>query len=179
MPSNKLRVYVALYHRDSRAPPDSYHWALLVSPKSDDSLSTTMQYHVKNTVQPGIQGQPWVFEASMLSDSSTRFRLLVRILVGKIKKPESLASSLRSVPIVQNDPGWTCISWVRDALSRLDTDGILTSGKIAAWDEVERQCRHYVAEKHAQGRWKASGAGAQIAGSIPTWDMLQGHELIS
>ncbi|PGH15004.1 hypothetical protein AJ79_02684 [Helicocarpus griseus UAMH5409] len=84
-----------------------------------------MQYHVKNTVQPGVEGQPWIFEEWKLSESSTRFRLLVRVLVAKIADPAKLPSSLRSVPLVQNRPDWTCRVWVREALSQLDMDGVL------------------------------------------------------
>ncbi|KKZ68250.1 hypothetical protein EMCG_06073 [[Emmonsia] crescens] len=49
-----------------------------------------MQYHVKITIQPGFDGQPWMFEESRLDESSTRFRLLVRVLIAKIADPVKL-----------------------------------------------------------------------------------------
>jgi hypothetical protein len=66
-------VYVALYFRNSKVAPDSYHWAILVESKPPSLLGGTpaiVQYHVKNTIQPGVSGQPWVLEQSALEDSS-------------------------------------------------------------------------------------------------------------
>ncbi|QSS57737.1 no significant blast hit, weak hit to transposase [Histoplasma capsulatum var. duboisii H88] len=46
---------------------------------------------VKNTIQPGV------FEESKLEESSTRFRLLARVLISEIADSEQVLSSVRSV----------------------------------------------------------------------------------
>ncbi|KAK2761648.1 hypothetical protein FQN54_001476 [Arachnomyces sp. PD_36] len=179
MHPRKGNVYVALYYRNSRAPPDSYHWAILVESKSSLSGSSEiLQYHIKNTIQPGISGQPWVFEESKLQDSNTRFRLLTRVLVGRVKKLGDASACLRSVPLIQGDPGWTCRVWVRDALAKLDADTIFDpERRINDWDAIEKECRRYVAEKKAAGRWEMSKPGvASNLNDTPTYDMLQGRE---
>ncbi|PGH34185.1 hypothetical protein GX50_02959 [[Emmonsia] crescens] len=179
MPSNKLRLYVALYLRSGRAPPDSYHWALLVGPKKEDSPLDAMQYHVKNTIQPGVDGQPWMFEESRLDESSTRFRLLVRVLIAKIADPVKLPSSLRNVALIQNTPDWTCRVWVMEALSQLELDGVLSPGRqISGWSEIEKECRWYVDKKKAENRWEVSKLrdadhGDPQSIKIPTWDLLR------
>lgn len=172
-------VYVALYFRNSQVPPDSYHWAILVEFKS--SLSKTseiQQYHVKNTVQPGVSGRPWVFEESKLKDSSTRFRLLTRVLVGRVKNLGKASACIRNVPLVQGDLNWTCRVWVKEALAKLDADAIFEpQRRIRDWDAIETECRRYVAEKKAAGWWSTSNPGvASNLNDIPTYDMLQGRE---
>lgn len=182
MHPRKGLVYVALYFRNSQAPSDSYHWAILVESKSSLTRTfETRQYHVKNTVQPGVSGQPWVFEESKLEDSITRFRLLTRVLVGRVKKLGDLSACLRSVPLIQGDPNWTCRMWVRDALAKLDADTIFEpQRRIHDWDATEKQCRRYVEEKKAAKRWRTSNAGvASNLNGIPTYDMLQGRETTS
>ncbi|GAD97474.1 hypothetical protein LEMA_P119770.1 [Paecilomyces variotii No. 5] len=181
MRSNKSRFYVSLYFRSGQSPPDSYHWALLVGPKHDEDHYDAMQYHVKNTIQPGVSGQPWVFEASRLGDSETRFRLLTRVLIAKIGDPSSVDASLRSVPVVQGDPDFNCISWVRSVIETLDAHGVLSKSKVVDWSAIDQRCRNYVAKKKAAGRWRSSPTpdSKHRSVKIPTWDMLQERETVS
>lgn len=180
MRSNKSRLYVSLYFRSGQAPPDSYHWALLVGPKRDEDPYDAMQYHVKNTIQPGVSGQPWVFESSRLGDSETRFRLLTRVLIAKIGDPSSIDASLRSVPVVQGDPDFNCISWVRSAIETLNAHGVLSVSKFVDWSTIDQQCKDYVAKKKQAGRWSSSPTSDSKHKfvKIPTWDMLQGREIV-
>lgn len=181
MRSEKPRLYVSLYFRSGQAPPDSYHWALLVGSKSDNNPYDAMQYHVKNTIQPDVSGQPWVFEVSKLGDSDTRYRLLTRMLIAKIGDPSSVDAALRAVPIVQGDPDFNCISWVKSAIAKLDGDGVLAKSKVVDWDTINQRCREYVAMKKEAGRWKASvdPSSSSKFVKIPTWDMLEEREVVS
>lgn len=178
---NKPRLYVSLYFRSGQAPPDSYHWALLVGPKSDEDPYDAVQYHVKNTIRPGVSGQPWVFEASRLGESDTRYRLLIRVLIAKIADPSSVDASLRGVPIIQESPDWNCISWVRSAIERLNADGVLSESKVVDWSIIDRQCKDYVVKKKEAGRWRAGNSpdSTHELVKIPTWDMLQEREVVS
>ena len=192
--SQKVSVYVSLYFRNSQVPLDSYHWAILVETKLSSlrgGTSSIQQYHVKNTMQPGVSGRPWVFEESPLKDSSTRFRLLTRVLVARVKKSKlrNLSASLRSVPLIQNNPNWTCRIWVKEALAKLDADAILEPEPksnnlqqrgIRDWDTIETECRRYIAEKRVAGRWLNPGVAANFNfNEVPTYDMLQGRETSS
>jgi hypothetical protein len=181
MRSNKPRLYVSLYFRSGQARPDSYHWGLLVGSKNDNDPYDAMQYHAKNTIQLGVSGQPWVFEASKLGDSDTRYRLLTRVLIAKIGDPSSVDTTLWAVPIVQGDPDWNCISWVKSAIAKLDADGVLSKSKVVDWDTIDQRCRDYVAKKKEARRWRGSAdpISSYKSVKIPTWDMLKEREVVS
>lgn len=204
---NKPRVYIALYLRSGHAPAGSYHWA--ISPKAATKTGTNsspldaVQYHVKNVSvanpttgmsasSDGSDGQAqrqeevrmsWVFERSLLRESSTGFRLLVRALGGKVDRPAEVDESVRSMTVEQDDAELSCRTWVRDVLWRLEGDGVLARRKNSRgldWEEIGRVCREYVARKRVQGRWDSSSAGKwDCSVSVPTWDMLRDRETVA
>ncbi|EAU39006.1 predicted protein [Aspergillus terreus NIH2624] len=95
MPSNKDRLYVALYARASRptmpGKEDTYHWALIVGLKIETDGSTGVRYHAKEWPRPE-GGSTWLFEerSSRLLPSSM---ILVRIMVGKVTNRNRLVKS--------------------------------------------------------------------------------------
>jgi hypothetical protein len=177
MVSNKPRLYVAQYAQggDESVRPRRFHWALLVCPKSDNG--PTYRYHVINTLQPGVAGQRWRFEARPLANFSTQL-LLTRMLIAKIDRPADLGRSLESLRLVQGDPAWTCRVWVSEAIQQLDQDGILGHSKITDWARIEQACREYAESKYAVRRWSDEPNGRWIAGQTATYDLLRGKEMI-
>ncbi|KAF1363369.1 hypothetical protein EJ07DRAFT_103853 [Lizonia empirigonia] len=98
MPSNKDRLYIALYARGG-APTmpdkeDTYHWALLVGPKDEIENGIGMRYHAKERIT-GPNASAWVFEERETSLSATSM-LLVRVMIAKVEKKD------RFIPIVRN-----------------------------------------------------------------------------
>src|ERR1700679_4177436 len=106
MPSNKDRLYIALYARGGRAtmpgkedtyatsiscatiPPNnkfSYHWALIVGPKVEMDKSGAMvegtRYHAKERIDG------WVFDEQTINLQPTN-ALLVRVMIGKIERKD-------------------------------------------------------------------------------------------
>jgi len=89
MPSNKPRLHIFLYVRGNNNPcrEDTYYWALLVIPKSENEGTDPAQkrYHITNT-EPvlGHRLPPWHFNIIPLRGVHTS-RLLVRITVAKVE----------------------------------------------------------------------------------------------
>lgn len=177
MVSNKPRLYVALYAQggDESIRPRRFHWALLVCPKDDKG--TAYRYHVINTLQPGVVGQVWRFEARPLAQFSTQL-LLTRTLVAKIERPQDVERGLSSVPIVQGNPNWTCRIWVREAIQQLGHDGVLGHSKITDWNAIEDACREYAESKFAIHRWRDEPNGRWVPGQTATYDLLQRKEIV-
>ncbi|GKZ29987.1 hypothetical protein AbraIFM66950_007416 [Aspergillus brasiliensis] len=99
---------------------DTYHWALIVGPKIEGQDKTGVRYHAKE--KPRAGGSEWVFEERECTLAPTNM-LLVRVMIGKITDRNSLVQTLRSIPIRQNQAGWKCVAWVREALERLKAGG--------------------------------------------------------
>ncbi|KAF9773223.1 hypothetical protein IL306_008996 [Fusarium sp. DS 682] len=169
---NKTRLYVALYpsgvvNNEERR----YHWGFLIGPKkeSDDEVPG-MRYHVTNP-----PGQGWVYEELPLSNVRTTTRLLARILIAKVEDEKRLVEIIRNTPVVQNDPNWRCRTWVADVLSRIAEDGSAVGTSELDWAKIEPFAREYVANKTAAGRY-LDFKTVQLP--KPTWDMLQGKEVV-
>ncbi|EEP82169.1 predicted protein [Uncinocarpus reesii 1704] len=164
MPSNKDRFYVALYH-----------WAFFVSPKDDpDGDDRTVRHHATNKIllRDGTMQQTWQYQQDHLKKVKTT-RLLCRILIGKVEKPrQELESSLRRVPIVQDDPNWRCRTWTANAVEQLAKDGILSSRSITDWSVIEAGCRAYIQKKIENGRFTS------LTTTIPTYDLMARMETV-
>ncbi|KAK5093765.1 hypothetical protein LTS08_008829 [Lithohypha guttulata] len=173
MPTDKARLYVALYVRGGVAKmpdnEDKYHWALLVAPKNEDYEPTGTRYHAKNA--PGQS--TWIFEEKSTSMNATNM-ILVRVMIGKINDPQALATKLRQVPIVNNDPGWNCVTWLRSALALIAQDVSLMGTSSLGWEAVKATALKYCEQKAAQGRF--NGTSKFDMSKVPTFDLLQGKE---
>ncbi|KAI0426084.1 hypothetical protein F5Y09DRAFT_334430 [Xylaria sp. FL1042] len=123
MPSEKDRLYVALYARGGVPTmpglEDTYHWALIVGPKTESENS---------------RGSVWEYEERTISMATTSM-LLVRIMVGK---PEI--------------PGWNCVEWVREAFLAAIQDGKALGTSASDWESV-RDVMWYIEDKKAKHRF--------------------------
>lgn len=157
-----------------RAFPVQYHVKNSVVPAQAQAQAQAQDQDQSHSQSPGrahkvVAVPSWVFEQSRLEESTTRFRLLARVLVAKIARSQLLASSMWQVDVdvLQGSGGsgsggaFTCRTWVRDSMKRLEMDGVLAvatsdhrgndysgcGGRGVDWEQIERVCRWYVAEK--------------------------------
>ncbi|PNY24363.1 Uncharacterized protein TCAP_05703 [Tolypocladium capitatum] len=173
MVPNKKRLYVALYPSGTVGSEERrYHWAFLVGPKAEAGKAAVagMRYHVKN-----LPGSSWVYEELEAKDVRWTNNLLARIVVAKIEDESRLRDIFHNTPVVQGDGNWRCRSWVADVLARLERDGKAVGTARLGWGEIEAKARAYVAEKYAAGRYSTA---AELAKLKPTWDLLQGREIV-
>jgi hypothetical protein len=130
-----------------------------------------MRYHVKNRAVEG-----WVYEEVSLADVRTTNSLLARILIAKVENEDRLIEILRSTPIVQNDPNWRCRAWVAHALKAIAKDGKAVGTSQLDWGKIEATARDYVGRKTTSGRYQKV---EDLMGPKPTYDMLEGREIVS
>lgn len=160
MPSNKPRLHVVLYARGNADPcgEDTYHWALLVTPKSENESTDPAgkRYHVTNTEPvPGHNIPFWQYKIIPLRGVQTS-SLLVRITVAKVEDLAQLERTLSQVPVAQYQ-GFTCRTWVADAVAALDQSGSLGTKRTGNWNTIQDFATHYVREKKGVGRWRTQG----------------------
>lgn len=182
MPRNKPRLQLALYARPKH--PGTYHYALLVSPKStkNQQASLATKHDVKNTLQniSGALTQPWRYERLAISDVQLEQRLLVRIVIAKVTSPDALERILEAVPVYQIDgpdqakaQSFTCLTWVRAALEELRVQGAVS--ELGNFEGIQKKALEYVERKKEMGRWSAGWKGDV---GVPMLDLLDGREVV-
>jgi len=172
MPSNKPRLYVALYisgviNNEER----KYHWAFIIGPKVETEPEVPgMRYHVKNAPVVG-----WKYEEAELGNVKKTNTLLARILIAKIEDEERLVKIFRSAPVVNNDANWRCRTWVADVLATINKDGKAVGTSELDWKKIEALAREYVGKKTAAKRYESV---AELDLPRPTFDLIQGKEIL-
>ncbi|KAK7697938.1 hypothetical protein SLS64_013025 [Diaporthe eres] len=185
-PSNKDRLYIALYARGGDSimsgGEDKYHWALLVGPKHEDSNSTGKRFHVKETMTTvdGRTQSRWVFEERDIGMNPTAM-ILVRVIIGKVASLERVAAVLREVPVRDNQSGWNCVWWLREALEMLRADGkALGRSASVAWEEAGEAAMGFVRRKEREHRFDGRAApGWFDMNRVATYDLLRGEEVVA
>ncbi|KAG5918836.1 hypothetical protein E4U42_006725 [Claviceps africana] len=150
-----------------------FHWAFLIGPKAEAGKHVPgLRCHVKN---PAITG--WFYDENKLQDVKCTVNLLVRILVAKIEDEKGLLTILRETPVIQDDPSFTCRTWLADALMRISkAEPKVTGTSQLDWDKIEIKSRRYVEQKVAAGRYRDE---TQVLGPKPTWDLTSQKEIIA
>jgi hypothetical protein len=163
---------VSLYTVPSLTCHESYHWSLIVGPKTETKGSQGTRYHAKEEI--GEDGMKrFQFEEVACSLLPTRM-LLVRVLIAKVEDSERLAGVMRQIPIGTRDQGWNCVTWVRDVLERLQREEKILGRKIIDWQKVRDAAMEYCQRKRDQHRF--DGKGQFDPNKVPTYGLLEGKE---
>ena len=101
--------------------------------------------------------------------------ILIRITVAKILKPEQVEMILKAIPVVQNDPTWNCITWVKNALEELHKSGCLGTHQ-SEWKVVEQVAMDYVTRKVTEHRF--DGQIPVDTKKVPTYDLMDKKEVV-
>ena len=133
------------------------------------------RYHVRNRPNPNGFGSVWEYEEAELPNVQNTNSLLVRVMIGKIENLARLTAILRSIPVIQNDPGWRCRTWCANALAAIAADGGALGTSVLNWQQIEQFARSYAGRKTAQGRFATSGL---LIGPKPTWNLLENNEML-
>lgn len=107
---------------------------------------------------------------------SSTIRALARIAVAKILDRDRAEAVLRTTPLKGDQPGWNCISWVKEALERLHQDGSALGTSVTSWDSIHATALRYAADKKEAHRWDA--LSTFNLDRVATWSMLENKELI-
>lgn len=134
------------------------------------------RYHVKNisVPDPAIKDR-WEYEEVDLPDVRTTGHLMIRILIGKILDEARFVAILRSVPVVQHNHNWTCLTWVMQSLSALERDNQAMGTAILDGPRIESIAKQYAANKIAANRFETSSNSLDPK---PAYDLLNNKEMI-
>ncbi|WPG98971.1 Hypothetical protein R9X50_00177300 [Acrodontium crateriforme] len=179
MPSNKPRLYCALYARGG-APKmagkeDQYHWALFVGPKSERQEDIGHKFHAKQFSDSTIN--EWRFEERATTMLPVEM-ILVRIIIGKVENYDKMKELLRMIPVRPETPGWNCVAWVREALEGLNDSSQILGTKQTEWSIVRDAAMQYCRSKVENHRFDGKGSGFD-PGTVPTYDLTQKTETIT
>ncbi|OIW31575.1 hypothetical protein CONLIGDRAFT_229671 [Coniochaeta ligniaria NRRL 30616] len=181
MPSNKKRLYVALYPSGVANNPERlYHWGFIIGPKEDKKGKATelpagLRCHVRNRGKKNVPGGEWYYEERPLANAQTSLQLLARIVVAKIEDEQRLLKIIRDAPVISGDSNWRCRTWVADILQRLKADGKAVGSSELDWARIEAFGRQYVASKNASKRYDTQDL---VLGPKPTYDLIEDKEIM-
>ncbi|KAJ6567993.1 hypothetical protein DFH09DRAFT_983349 [Mycena vulgaris] len=124
--SNKHRLYISLLYRQNQ---DNFHWAITLAPKNErTNTKDSLRYDAANTINAawnGIMPVPWRYRCDPV-DPLLDMKLVGRVLIAKLPSKTSfedwavtIDQICRAVPLVQNNPAWTCRIWAMQALGAL------------------------------------------------------------
>lgn len=131
-----------------------------------------VQYHAKNNFKAEV-GSDWAFEEIDCQLSNT-MRLLVRVMIGNIVDKNRVVDILRNRPIRQGQPGWNCVSWVKEALETLWADPKALGTSVTGWDEVSQGALDYCQRKKDQHRFDGKGSFDMTSSSPLQFDSAEG-----
>ncbi|KAG9234573.1 hypothetical protein BJ875DRAFT_376139, partial [Amylocarpus encephaloides] len=100
--------------------------------------------------------------------------LLVRVLLGGLSGKDVVERLFAEVPVVQGDPDFTCVTWVRQALLALHQAGIIRTGDTFDWDNIRGTALEHV-EKKQEGRFNTGWEGD--SSRVATFDMMLSREV--
>lgn len=172
---------------------DSYHWALIIGPKSALRSEAGTAYQIVHSHSDFVD-TPWFYEETDLASTPHQSRtLLARIALAKITNEEQVVKMLRaqagsvrserkkSVASV-DEVGMTCLSWVREAWEALAGE----SGRPLKsyfdgedWEDIESRARRYVKRKRMQGRYNPLTEPGDVTwnpAEVPTWNYWENRE---
>lgn len=112
----------------------------MVAPKRENGVEKPTVYDATNTIAPGYESGQWRYRVRK-DDLLSYGNFVARVLVAKISpaQAETIDSLMESAPVVQGEPSWTCVSWVKGALDVLrmsDEDSELSA--IIDGDTVDK-----------------------------------------
>lgn len=118
---NKYRLFVTFQHRNGRP---GFHWSIMIAPKRENGEEKPTVYDATNTIAPGYESGQWRYRVRK-DDLMGYGNFIARVLVAKLSPAHAgtLDALFKTAPVVQDDPSWNCVSWVKGALDVLRASG--------------------------------------------------------
>lgn len=145
---------------------------MIIGPKVEQFTDKGIRCHAKEKPKLG-GGSEFYFEERDCELVPTSM-LLVRITVAKITDKDRLVEILRNTPI-QNQPGWNCVSWVKEALESLKSDTRALGTNAIEWNKIRDEAMAYCQRKKDQHRF--DGQGKFDMSTVPTYNLMEMREV--
>jgi hypothetical protein len=95
----------------------------------------------------------WYFEKKDIGLLPTSM-LLVRVMIGKVERMDRFYEVIGTVSINLGENGWNCVSWVKEAVERLNYNDHTLGSNVTVWEKVRDGAMWYVQKKKAGHRFK-------------------------
>lgn len=149
----------------------------MIAPKAIRDGKNGIRLHAKNIFQEG-GGEDWVCDESAIHLGATA-TALTRVRIAKILDTARLREILGAIPVRPGVAGWTCKTWVQEAiqtLHQLQAAGDVLCRGVLEWQTVHDATIAYTKRKADEGRF--SRFGPWDRSKVATWDMLKDRETI-
>jgi hypothetical protein len=145
-----------------------------VGPKSDKVEDEGVRYHARERMKQDGNSE-WEFEEAPTTMLPSRM-IMVRILIAKIESRVRLAQLLRQIPIRQEQQGWNCVLWIKEALSELQNSKNIIGTCVLEWEAVRDAAMTYCQKKKDQHRF--DGEANFDTTRVATFDLIQREETV-
>ena len=196
---DKQRLYLGVFAKSaaggvyaSQISCDSYHWALIIGPKSALRVEAGTAYQIVHSHSDFVD-TPYFYEETDLVNTPHQNRtLLARIALAKVTDEEQVIKTLRTNAVSAkgrkpsvasvDEVGLTCLSWVRDTWDALANDPgrpMKSYFDGEDWEDIESRARRYVKRKRMQGRYNPHMDPGDVTwnpAEIPTWNYWENRE---
>lgn len=113
-----------------------------------------------------------------MSTSTVAQTVLIRVTVGKVVDEARLKALIRDIPIPEDDPTFTCRTWVRNVYVKLIEDNSRCVKSYLSdedWRGIEMCARKYCKRKRDQRRF-TNLEGSWDPEKIPTFNFWEKRE---
>ena len=203
---DKLRLYLALFPKGgsagggthgSQLSCDSYHWALILGPKSPLRAEAGTAFHIVHSTSDFVN-TPFFYEETDLAQSPHQSRnLLARIAIAKVFDEQRVQALLRALAAdikTRKDSrastdtsnvelaSLSCLTWVKTAWETISTDSQRPLKSYFGpddWEDIESRARKYVKRKRQQGRYNPNTEPGEVTwnpAEVPTWNYWENRE---
>ncbi|KAI9163475.1 hypothetical protein HJFPF1_05089 [Paramyrothecium foliicola] len=182
----KKRLYLAVYslggevlvEEPYRRGHYQFRYRFIIGPKEEEGSDDEVAGRRYSLEKGGRRG--WRFKSMELDDVRNDDNLLCRILIGKISSESLIARTMRKVKparmmFSRDDEYNICATWASDVAHELKGEHWVVGTAETNFGEISRHVQQYVADKVAAGRYRDTEDQTK---PVPTWDMLQGKEII-
>lgn len=94
----------------------------------------------------------------------------------KMEDKARFVSVLYSTRIKQGQTGWNCVNWLQEALQGFQNDWKAMGKGVLEWTRVGDRAMEYCRRKKNEHRF--DGQGSYDPGKAPTYDLVEGKEMI-
>ena len=120
----------------------------------------------------------WEYEEQTIGMGPT-LGIMVRVLVGKVRRKDRLVSIIRGVPMRPETQDWSCLSWVEEVLDALREDGTVLGAPAPPWIRIRDTAVQFAQEKEAARRFDSPpGDWGFDRTKVPTFDVLQMRAMV-
>ncbi|KAK0468261.1 uncharacterized protein EV420DRAFT_1503546 [Desarmillaria tabescens] len=121
--------------------PPCFHWAIFVGDPSCSTPCSGIKFHAITVGQQTETG--WSYDKTGFRIDTVDFGVVVAVVIGNLKgkSVDDIDNVLKNIPMqvpaidVEKEPRFSCRVWCREALRRLDKEGIISCSDINAMEK--------------------------------------------